>query len=405
MMHSGEPDATKQCAMGYAGPSCENCASRHWSDPNTGRCISCGVRAEAGKNEDGGDAGQGQELTEALVPLASLLGGLLLAFLLLGGAIFLIQKKKGGTLHGGMSRAGHFVIYVIILLQTTLYVSNTATKEVIEEFALANAMSGQASSLGQGTNSSKYTLGERTTVVSSVGLYEAQAAEFVTSVYASITVFQLDFSTTVQLTCMNAPPLLAEKAFTWTMVVVLLIWYSTMAIVFVRLRRQARGGRAAVVPRSGIPAGKPVGILAGSSGGVPGGEPPKTPKYIGVLHRVTILCVVTYAVSCRVAIKQLYCPPDDVLAECHLLWTEEAPLMVGLHFLVALHIVLFPIVTVIAASAVHIGVLGGSCCRDSEDTKKKQLGDARFPVRVAQWRYVIEKRHFMMLTPKKKYTC
>ena len=66
--------------------------------------------------------------------------------------------------------------------------------------------------------------------------------------------------------------------------------------------------------------------------------------------------------------------------------------MVGLHFLVALHIVLFPIVTVIAASAVHIGVLGGSCCRDSADTKKKQLEDARFPVRVAQWRYVIETR-------------
>ena len=195
-----------------------------------------------------------------------------------------------------------------------------------------------------------------------------------------------------------------------------------MSIIFVRLRRQASFA-AVEVAKSESSGEGPMGSLLASSFpedakmgekekkektgkgkktkrmkgralGSTGDEdtdgiPPKTPKYLAVLHRATILCVVTYAVSCRIGFKLMHCPKEDVLAECHLLWIDEPSLMAATYALIALHVFAFPIFTAVAAAAVHMGAMGGSCCRDSEVTAAGQLSEARFPPRVMQWRYFL----------------
>ena len=127
------------------------------------------------------------------------------------------------------------MIYVIVLLQTTLYISNTATKAVIDEFTIASPPDARGPILYDGnssgsslnaTNQSMERLSSTVNAVSMVGASdEAQAAAFVVAVYDAINVFQLDFTSTVQLTCLDAPPLLAEKAYTAVMLLVLVAWY------------------------------------------------------------------------------------------------------------------------------------------------------------------------------------
>lgn len=94
--NGGAPDVSKQCGKGYRGPSCESCAALHWTHPITGACMSCLIAQEGG----GGGAGdQSQSLLGALVPLMWLLGALLIAFIVIGAAIFHIQRKNGGYVH------------------------------------------------------------------------------------------------------------------------------------------------------------------------------------------------------------------------------------------------------------------------------------------------------------------
>ena len=130
------------------------------------------------------------------------------------------------------------MIYVIVLLQTTLYISNTATKAVVDEFTVASPpnargpimyggnSSGSSGSRLNATNQSMEGLSSTVNAVSTVGApdEEAKAAAFVVAVYNAINVFQLDFTSTVQLTCLDAPPLLAEKAYTAVMLLVLVAW-------------------------------------------------------------------------------------------------------------------------------------------------------------------------------------
>ena len=61
-----------------------------------------------------------------------LLGSLAGFFLLLVVVVYAVQKEQGGTFGNGISRATHFIVYVIVMLQTTLYISSTATRQVID---------------------------------------------------------------------------------------------------------------------------------------------------------------------------------------------------------------------------------------------------------------------------------
>ena len=42
--------------------------------------------------------------------------------------VFLIQRRQGGSLMGGLFRAMDFFCYLVILLQTTLYIANDSVK-------------------------------------------------------------------------------------------------------------------------------------------------------------------------------------------------------------------------------------------------------------------------------------
>ena len=60
------------------------------------------------------------------------MGSLAGFFLLLVVVVYAVQKEQGGTFGNGISRATHFIVYVIVMLQTTLYISSTATRQVID---------------------------------------------------------------------------------------------------------------------------------------------------------------------------------------------------------------------------------------------------------------------------------
>ena len=96
--NGGAPDVSKQCGKGYRGPSCESCAALHWTHPVTGACMSCLI-AQEGARGGGRDQSQLRGVVGALVPLMWLLGALLIAFIVIGAAIFHIQRKNGGYVH------------------------------------------------------------------------------------------------------------------------------------------------------------------------------------------------------------------------------------------------------------------------------------------------------------------
>ena len=61
-------------------------------------------------------------------PLLWLMFALALSFLVVFALVFLIQRRQGGSLMGGLFRAMDFFCYLVILLQTTLYIANDSVK-------------------------------------------------------------------------------------------------------------------------------------------------------------------------------------------------------------------------------------------------------------------------------------
>ena len=61
-------------------------------------------------------------------PLLWLMLALALSFLVVFALVFLIQRRQGGSLMGGLFRAMDFFCYLVILLQTTLYIANDSVK-------------------------------------------------------------------------------------------------------------------------------------------------------------------------------------------------------------------------------------------------------------------------------------
>ena len=117
-----------------------------------------------------------------------------------------------------------------------------------------------------------------------------------------------------------------------------------------------------------------------------GTAPRRTPKWMGVLHRITVFLVVTYAITCKVAFGLLHCPEQDTWDTCHAHWKRDPGLFAVAYIMVVFHVFGFPLVGIFGAERIHRRAQGGSCCRDTKETKDSQLNDMRASESVAQWR-------------------
>ena len=60
---------------------------------------------------------------------------LLALFLAVAALVTVVQRRNGGTVGGGFTRSMDLVVYTVILFQTTLLVSNDASKQVLSKHA------------------------------------------------------------------------------------------------------------------------------------------------------------------------------------------------------------------------------------------------------------------------------
>ena len=71
-------------------------------------------------------------MSESTAALLWLAFALALIFGAVFAVVFLIQRRQGGSLVGGLFRAMDFFCYLVILLQTTLYIANGAVKNTMD---------------------------------------------------------------------------------------------------------------------------------------------------------------------------------------------------------------------------------------------------------------------------------
>ena len=103
----------QQCAPGYGGPLCGGCEPSFFMKPVGPRtCFQCPVSVSP--------------IDLILVPLAFALVSMVLVFLLMTLVSFVILKRNGGTLKGGLSRSQEFVVYVCISLSLLSQVSRAS---------------------------------------------------------------------------------------------------------------------------------------------------------------------------------------------------------------------------------------------------------------------------------------
>ena len=387
-----------QCGRGYKGVDCARCVKDYYEDAVTGRCLRC-------SGNSGGD-GDKPSLAHKASPLFYLIGALVLVFLAIAGIVHLIKRRNGGTLGAGMQRAFHFIIYVVVLFQTTMVCSSTATREVVDG---ANAF---FRTKAKGDAEWRFL------------------AEAIGRFYSAFNVFQLDFSDAVQLPCLDLSPFLLETVYASIVYVVLTAWL--FIGVFVTLTASDRGNVPPVRPMSySHAAGEtqdkkkktktkktklsktvPVGEEADEGTGeekVPE-EAPEDERVVtrvglrhqtshtghsnkwqrklaSLQHRLNTGGYVLYAVTCKIALQFLHCPVADMEADCH---TERpAALVRAMWGLVVFHLILFPLGTFFASARVHRRLMGGSCCSDSEDTRESQVGNRPTGLEVALWRYFV----------------
>ena len=364
-----------QCGPGYEGTDCARCKKEFYEEALTGRCLRCGGGGGGGGRQHSvlsKAAGMAQKAT----PLFILLGALVFVFLGIGGIVIAIQRQSGGTRGGGMQRAFHFIIYVVVLLQTTMYCSSMATREVVSgaNFYFRSGAEGDAA-------------------------WRA-IAEAVGSFYSTFNVFQLDFSDALQLPCLDVSPFMVEKIYAAVMYIVLFAWTFLAVFITVRSRDTAAvetsmTGATEMVELSGIrlisedaTRTSRVGLRHLSSRG---GRSTKTlRKLAGIQHRLNTAGYVLYAVTCKISLTLLHCPVADADADCH---TQRPPELVGVMAgLVVFHLVFFPVASFCAAARVHRLRMGGSCCGDSPATVQSQLCNHKTEVEVAVWRYVLPGR-------------
>ena len=128
MVHGSMND--RQCGSGYEGPRCGRCAKRHYANL-FGACVSCDSAIASGNGSSSSGEGSGATL-EQIGPLLWLALVMALSFLFVFAIVFLIQRRQGGSLMGGAFRAIDFFCYLVILLQTTLYIANDVVKSTTD---------------------------------------------------------------------------------------------------------------------------------------------------------------------------------------------------------------------------------------------------------------------------------
>ena len=178
--------AAFQCGPGYEGTDCARCKKEYYEESVTGRCLQCGGGGgddgESGSVDSGGQhtvMSKAKDMAQKATPLFILLGVLVLVFLSIAVIVILIKRKAGGTNGAGFQRALHFIIYVVVLLQTTMFCSSVATREVVS-----------------GANDYFRTGAEGDAAWRAI-------AEAVGKFYTALNVFQLDFSDALQLPCLD----------------------------------------------------------------------------------------------------------------------------------------------------------------------------------------------------------
>ena len=367
-----------QCGPGYEGNDCARCKKEFYEEALTGRCLRCGGGGGGGRQHS--VLSKAADMAQKATPLFILLGALVFAFLGIGGIVIAIQRHSGGTRGGGMQRAFHFIIYVVVLLQTTMYCSSMATRE---------AVSGAAFYFRSG------------------GAEEDAAwraiAEAVGSFYSTFNVFQLDFSDALQLPCLGVSPFMVEKIYAAVMYIVLFAWTFLAVFITVRSRDTAAvetsmAGAIEMVKLSGISedatSTSRVGLRHLSSRGRRSTKTLR--KLAGIQHRLNTAGYVLYAVTCKISLTLLHCPAADADADCHTAGQRPPELVGVIAGLVVFHLVFFPVASFCAAARVHRIRMGGSCCGDSPATVQSQLCNHKAEVEVAVWRCVLSGRFLLL---------
>ena len=186
----------------YEGLQCNTCAKQGTYEDTFGACLAC--EPGGGNRTGGGEAAQTLSASDAaLLWLAFALALIFGAVVVL---VFLIQRRQGGSRMGGLFRAMDFFCYLIILLQTTLYIANGAVKNTMD--AVLNE-------------------------------FAEEQHGFIKSFFRSISIIQLDFSGTVKLPCLGGDPLSFEKTYAALTCLVVLTYVAAL-VVLPRLRAAKR---------------------------------------------------------------------------------------------------------------------------------------------------------------------
>ena len=333
-----------QCGAGYEGVRCDRCAKEYYESTTTGACTAC--RNMTARRAEG----QGQGLSmEEIAPLLWLAFAVALCFVGILAIVILFVRRQGGSLMGGLFRAMDFVCYLIILLQTTLYIANDTVKNTMDVV------------LNELTN---------TTTSSSSSTPTENAAAFIKSFFEKVSIIQLDFRNAVQLPCLGGDALEFETVYAVLTCLVVLVYVAAL-LVLPRLRCIKEELLYTVSKQ----------------------KFKRALLYQQFAYRVGVWLVLTHAVSCRVALSNMQCAENNE-------GEEEG----GIHgsdngsscknavwpILFLIHCIGFPLAVLFGAMHVRKRMLGGTCCKDSRATIKKQNEDKRVGGELGLWRYYLD---------------
>ena len=127
-------------------------------------------------------------------------------------------------------------------------------------------------------------------------------------------------------------------------------------------------------------------------------------RYGQFTYRVGVWLVLTHAVSCRIALSNMYCVDALSLTDAQYMYGGEGNTLIdggddtsclttarnpAWWILFLVHGVGFPLSICLGAIFVRRRLLGGTCCSDTETTTENQLSDTRATGELGLWRYYI----------------
>jgi surface protein len=346
MVH-GSMTGDRQCGDGYKGWRCGQCANKgttkFYAD-QWGACVTCGsVASSSSSSSSSNSTGEAQSTMNATDALWFLALALALCFGAVFAVVFFIQRRQGGSLVGGLFRAMDFFCYLVILLQTTLYIANGAVKNALD-----------------------VVLGEYA---------DDAAGRFIKSFYGAIAVFQLDFSGAVKLSCLGGDPLVFQKAYAALTCLVVLVYVAAL-LVLPRLRLFER-----ILAYSGL--SKPRKLVS--------------LLYQQFAYRMGTWLVLTHAVSCRIALSGIQCVEvgggsggGEGEGDSNVDGPDDSCRDSAWGFLVVFHILGFPLAILVGAIRVRSSMMGGTCCHDTKETMQRHNDNIRATGELGLWRYYLD---------------